>query len=120
MFNFRPDTPWIRFRPEPAGDDPPGFRIAPDGSVMDTRSGADGSGWSGSSPNVFGASSAAVAYGPFETAIDPRSHPADSSFAFASTPRRSMQEAFDQLSRIYAGAGFLKPASFGSQLHCRR
>src|SRR5215212_4445737 len=45
MFNIRPDQlwPWIRF--EPPSEDPPGFRIAADGSIRAT--GESGSGFPG-------------------------------------------------------------------------
>ena len=38
MFNVRPDalSPWLYVEP-PQPDDPPGFRIAPDGSVIDAK-----------------------------------------------------------------------------------
>ncbi len=35
MFNFRPPGSWPWFNVEPPADDPPGFRIATDGSVRD-------------------------------------------------------------------------------------
>jgi hypothetical protein len=54
MFNVRPDQlwPWIRF--EPTSEDPPGFRMAADGSIRaagDAGSGFPGYG-SGTNPST--------------------------------------------------------------------
>lgn len=40
MFNVRPDalSPWLHVEPPPAND-PPGFRVAPDGAMPDSQSG---------------------------------------------------------------------------------
>src|SRR5436309_3511270 len=35
MFNFRPPDPWPWLNVKPPDDDPPGFRLAPDGSTRD-------------------------------------------------------------------------------------
>jgi len=102
MFNVRPDTPWIYLTPEPVDDDPPGFRLAPDGSVTDAQPRSFGFGSSAYSPGLYGAPADSTAYGlpypPSQAPIDPTYN----SFLFASAPQHPFQEAFDQLPRIYA------------------
>lgn len=53
MFNVRPDQlwPWIHF--EPPSEDPPGFRMAADGSIQAHESGSEFSGYgSGANPSA--------------------------------------------------------------------
>jgi hypothetical protein len=100
MFNVRPDTPWIYLNPEPVDDDPPGFRLSPDGSAMDARQRSSGFGSFTHGPGIFGAPGVSTAYDasyfPFQT---PTEHP--------------FQGAFDQLARIYADAGSLRRQAAG-------
>ena len=104
MFNVRPDalSPWLYVEP-PQPDDRPGFRIAPDGSVIDAKRatpfGNDlRAGTEPSTGTDFEAAIRQVAGGLYG--------PAD----LATLPRSPVQEALDQIARIYAGFG-TKPSS---------
>ena len=107
MFNVRPNplSPWLYVEP-PQPDDPPGFRVAPDGSVIDAKRAPPFAPF-GSDPHAGTEPSAGT---DFEAAIclvpGGRYDPAD----LATLPRSPVQEALDQIARIYAGFG-TKPSS---------
>src|SRR5262249_14224363 len=100
MFNVRPDTPWIYLSPEPVDDDPPGFRLSPDGSAMDARQRSSGFGSFAYGPSISGSPAVSAAYdAPY--------------FPFQTPTEHSFQGAFDQLARIYAGVGSLRQQAAG-------
>ncbi len=94
MFNVRPDglSPWL-YVEQPPDDEPPGFRVAPDGSVIDAKR------------STSSAPVAPTIDTDFENAIRLTAGglygPAD----LAMLPRDRIQEALDQIGRIYAGFG---------------
>lgn len=106
MFNVRPSafSPWLHVEPPPP-DEPPGFRVAPDGSVSETQ----------------GAAFAPFGYDPRDGAAPPAGTSFDDAIRLtaggfynpaelATLPRNPVQEALDQIARIYAGFG-AKPSS---------
>ena len=106
MFNVRPSafSPWLHVEPPPP-DEPPGFHVAPDGSVSETQGTAFAP--FGYDPRDGAAPPAGTS---FEDAIRLTAggffNPAD----LATLPRNPVQEALDQIAKIYAGFG-TKPSS---------
>lgn len=96
MFNVRPDAfrPWLYVRP-PADADPPGFRVAADGSVRNAQ------------PDVTGFMLSS--YGSGATAIP------GSGLGVANRPAGGGGNPFGFLDRQAPGAGHVVP--FGSELH---
>jgi hypothetical protein len=107
MFDVRPNapSPWLYVEPPPA-DEPPGFRVAPDGQ-------------SGSPPFSSASFNSSVGTAPststsFEDAIRLATGlygPAD----LATLQRNPIQEALDEIKRIYAGVAAGSPSLFGHQ-----
>lgn len=99
MFNVRPDalSPWL-YVEQPPEDEPLGFRVAPDGSVMDAKR------------IEFSAPAAPPIGTDFEDAIRHAAGglygPAD----LAVLPRDPVQQALDEIAMIYAGLG-TKPSN---------
>jgi hypothetical protein len=106
MFNVRPDafSPWLHVEP-PLPNEPPGFRVAADGSVRETQ----GTGFApfGYDPRDDAAPPAGA---DFEDAIRLTSGGLYSPADLATLARSPVQEALDQIARIYAGFG-TKPSS---------
>ena len=105
MFNVRPNaiSPWFHVEPPPV-DEPPGFRAAPNG-----QSSASPFLSFGFNPGTGSAPSAGT---DFEDAIRLASGlygPAD----LATLRRNPIQEALDQITRIYAGVGPRLPSPLG-------
>lgn len=94
MFNVRPDalSPWL-YVEQPPESEPPGIRVAPDGSVMDAKKSA------------FSAPGGPPTGTDFEDAIRRTAGglygPAD----LAMLPRDPVQQALDEIATIYAGFG---------------
>jgi soluble lytic murein transglycosylase-like protein len=105
MFNVRPDalSPWLYVEP-PTADEVPGFRMPPDGPVRDApRIASPGSfGFDPSaslSPSMGTGFLDAMRFAPGN--VYPEAYltgPSD----FAPPPRHSLQDALDQIMRIYA------------------
>lgn len=129
MFNVRPEAlaPWLHVEPLPA-DEVPGFRMNPDGSVRDTQRGA-ASGSLGFDPSASPSPLTGFqdAMG-FSGNIDADAYLTGGPTDFAASPRNPLQDALDEITRIYArfvprpsgpfdgqGAGTAKVSSSGSQ-----
>lgn len=97
MFNVRPDVPWIRFRPEPAEDDPPGFRMVA-ALRPDLPRDEVGFGSFGHDAGIRGAPAGKNAY---RTEYLPLA--SDPTYGVPPLSRYPTQETFDELARIYAG-----------------
>jgi hypothetical protein len=95
MFNVRRNafSPWLHVEPPPP-DEPPGFRVAADGSVRDTQ----GTGFAPFEydPRDGAASPAGTS---FEDAIRLASGGLHSPADLATLPRSPVQEALDQIAR---------------------
>jgi hypothetical protein len=113
----RPDTPG--FNVKPPADDPPGFRVGADGSARDDLPGDFGLTSFGYDPHA-----AAPPYGigsngatrPAEYGIYPTADLATDPAYLATPPRRDpVQEALDQIARIYSGVGGNPDSFFGRQ-----
>lgn len=105
MFNVRPDalSPWLYVEPPPA-DEVPGFRMNSDGSVRDTPSAAPP--WpfgfdpsAGSSSSMSPGLQDAMRFVPGNLYLDPY---LTGLSGFAPPPRHPLQEALDQIERVYA------------------
>lgn len=116
MFNVRPDALWLYVEPPPA-DEVLGFRMNPDGSVRDTPSAAP-SGSFGLDPSA--SSSSSMGPGLQDAAgIAPGNIYSDACPAglsgFVSPPRHPLQDALDQIVRIYAPFAPRAPGPFEPQ-----
>ena len=107
MFNLRPEDlfPWLRVEP-PSTDEVPGFYLNPDGSSGDTRrtaaspaSGFDPS--ASASPPMGTGLQDAMRFAP--TNIYPTAYLPNGLPDFTPPPRHPLQDALDEIMRIYAG-----------------
>lgn len=119
MFSVRPDalSPWLHVEPPPAND-PPGFRVAPDGAMHDSQSDLAFTPFR-NDPRV---NAAALGTTDFEDAIRraadglyPETYLTYDPVGFAALSRDSIREALDQITRIYGGFGANPPGSLGQR-----
>lgn len=122
MFNVRPEalSPWLYVEP-PTPDEVPGFRMNPDGSVRDTPRAAP--------PGSFGSNPGASPSPPMATGFHDAIRVAPSNVYpeayltglsdFVLPPRHPLQDALDQITRIYApfvprSSGLFEPQRSGT------
>lgn len=92
MFNVRPaaPSPWLHVEPPPPNE-PPGFRLAADGSIREAP---------GAAADVSGQAIRRAPDGPY-----PEAYLTSSAPDFLPLARNAVQEALDQIARIYRSFG---------------